>query len=227
MHYAALATDYDGTLANDGRVEAATWGAIAAFRQQGGKVLLVTGREFDDLLAVCPHLQRFDGVIAENGAVLYWPQIDRVVLQGTPPPTEFLARLRQEGVDDIQQGRVIVATWQPHGAIVQRAIAEMELDYQVILNKRAVMVLPTGVDKAAGVVAALQHLGIDPASTVGVGDAENDSALLNSCGLRVAVGNALPSLKAIAHRVTSGERGAGVRELIDFLLSPTETDPST
>ena len=55
--------------------------------------------------------------------------------------------------------------------------------------------------------------------TVGVGDAENDQAFLRMCGLAVAVDNALPAVKAMADVVTTGARGAGVRELIAGLLA--------
>lgn len=219
MHYQAIATDYDGTLASDGSVSDSTWAAIAAFRHQGGQLILVTGREFEDLQQVCPHLGRFNAVIAENGGVVYWPTSGEVVLRGAPPPTEFVEQLRRSGVDAIHQGRVVMGTWQPHSDVVERTIADMQLNYQVILNKRAVMVLPIGVDKAATLIHVLQALNIAPEQTVGIGDAENDMALLQCCGLGVAVGNALAALKAIADHVTEGDRGEGVEELIHKLLN--------
>lgn len=218
MHYRTIATDYDGTLASDGLVDDATWAAIAAFRQRGGKVLLVTGREFQDLRQVCPQLGRFDAVIAENGGVAYWPTTDTIVSQGRPPSGEFIERLRRAGVDTIHQGRVIVATWQPHGDLVKNLIAEMQLDYQVILNKRAVMVLPKGVDKASTLKYVLSELQIAPHQTIGIGDAENDLALLQCSGLGVAVANALSALKDAADYVTKGDRGRGVQEVIQKLL---------
>ncbi|MBD2538361.1 HAD hydrolase family protein [Coleofasciculus sp. FACHB-SPT36] len=73
--------------------------------------------------------------------------------------------------------------------------------------------------KASGLSVALSELGLSPHNTVGVGDAENDSALLNLCECGVAVANALPMLKEIADFVTKGDRGAGVIELIDHLLA--------
>ena len=218
MHYRAIATDYDGTLATDGIVAPQTWTAIAAFRKQGGQLLLVTGRELTSLQQVCPTLDVFDAVVAENGAIVYWPQSGQVSLLGNPPPPEFLDRLQQAGVRNIHCGRVIVATWQPHGEVVTNTIAAMQLDYEVILNKRAVMVLPTGVDKALGLQKAIAELQIPPQQVVGIGDAENDIPLLEVSGLGVAVGNALPELKTIADAVMVGERGAGVEELIHQLL---------
>jgi len=54
---------------------------------------------------------------------------------------------------------------------------------------------------------------------VAVGDAENDFAFLDLCGMPVAVANALPRLKEAASLVTEGERGAGVAELVDRWLA--------
>jgi hydroxymethylpyrimidine pyrophosphatase-like HAD family hydrolase len=81
------------------------------------------------------------------------------------------------------------------------------------------MALPASITKATGLEYALDELRIPEERTVGVGDAENDHALLRVCGLGVAVANALPSLKADADLVTNGARGAGVTELIDRWLA--------
>ena len=112
-------------------------------------------------------------------------------------------------------GRVIVATWEPHEKAVLETIRELGLELQVIFNKGAVMVLPSGVNKASGLDAALAELGLSPHNAVGVGDAENDHAFLARCECAVAVANALAALKERADLVTAGEHGAGVAELID------------
>lgn len=219
MEYRVLATDYDGTLATDGVVDAPTLAALQRYREAGGYLLLVTGRELGDLQRVFPAVGIFDGVVAENGAVFFQPTRERVELLGEPIPEEFVAALVAQQVSPITQGQVLVATWQPHGDIVQQTIQLMGLDARVILNKRAVMVLPAGVDKGTGLQAALRELDVAAQEVVGIGDAENDLDLLLNCGLAVAVENALPELKDKAHRVTTQPRSAGVRELVDWLLN--------
>ena len=52
-------------------------------------------------------------------------------------------------------GHVIAATFEPHDKVVFDTIREFGLELQVIFNKGAVMVLPSGVNKATGLVAAL------------------------------------------------------------------------
>ena len=72
----------------------------------------------------------------------------------------------------------IVATWEPHETVVLEAIHELGLELQIIFNKGAVMVLPSGVNKATGLAAALEELRLSAHNVVGIGDAENDHAFL-------------------------------------------------
>jgi hydroxymethylpyrimidine pyrophosphatase-like HAD family hydrolase len=119
----------------------------------------------------------------------------------------------------LELGLVIVATREPQESVVLEVIRQLGLELQVIFNKGAVMVLPPGVNKASGLNRALQELDLSSDRVVGVGDAENDHAFLDSCGLSVAVANALPALKEHADLVTSAANGAGVLELVDRLLN--------
>jgi hydroxymethylpyrimidine pyrophosphatase-like HAD family hydrolase len=218
MHYLALATDYDGTLAEDGRVRPEVRAALVRLKESGRKLVLVTGRELDELLATFPTIDVFDRVVAENGALLYTPSSRTERVLAKPPPPELAAALRVRGVTPLSCGRVIVATWQPHEQIVLSVIREQGLELEVIFNKGAVMVLPSGVNKATGLIAALDELGIDRARVVGAGDAENDHSLLGACGLGAAVANAVPALKRRADVVTAGARGDGILELCEQLL---------
>ena len=219
MRYLALATDYDGTLASDGRVNEETLAALDRLRDSGRKLILVTGRHLDDLLNVFPEINLCDWVVVENGALLYQPATHEEKLLAEPPPEELIQALQERGVDPLAVGRAIVATWHPHENTVLEVIRNLGLERQVIFNKGAVMVLPSGVNKAFGLSAALSELGLSPHNTVGVGDAENDHSLLDFCGCGVAVANALPILKEHADFITKGDRGAGVVELIDKLIA--------
>ncbi len=219
MHYVALATDYDGTIAHDGLVDEPTLAALERLRTSGRKLILVTGRELDDLIRVMPRIDVFDRVVAENGAVLYRPETREERLLAPAPPPAFVEALRAAAVDPLSVGRAIVATWEPNETKVLAAIRDLGLELQITFNKGAVMVLPAGVTKESGLRAALEELEVSPHNTVAVGDAENDFAFFNLCGMPVAVANALPMLKEAAVLVTEAARGAGVAELIDRLLA--------
>jgi hydroxymethylpyrimidine pyrophosphatase-like HAD family hydrolase len=213
MTFRALATDYDGTIAQDGRVDVATTGALANVRATGCRLILVTGRELADLLDTCDCVDVFDRVVAENGAVLYEPATTRSESLAARPPDAFVEHLAKQRIP-LSVGRSVVATAAPYAHVVRSAIHERGLEWHLIFNKGSVMALPADVTKATGLTAALRALGVSHDETIGVGDAENDQVFLRQCGLAVAVANALPSVKDIADLITDSAGGAGVIELI-------------
>ncbi|ASY63515.1 phosphoglycolate phosphatase, archaeal type [Sinorhizobium sojae CCBAU 05684] len=219
MYYMALATDYDGTLADHGAVRPESLEALKRLRETGRKLLLVTGRELPDLKSVFPETDLFDKIVAENGALLYTPETEEERPLAPAPPAEFVELLREKGVDNISVGRTIVATWEPHQTAALEAIHELGLELEIIFNKGAVMVLPSGVNKATGLTAALKEMQLSFLNVVAVGDAENDHALLRMCGCGAAVANALPAVKDTADFALKGERGEGVEELIGAIIA--------
>ncbi|HZF39380.1 MAG TPA: HAD-IIB family hydrolase, partial [Blastocatellia bacterium] len=218
MRYHAVACDYDGTLAHNGRINGETVAALEALRGSGRRLIMVTGREIDDLQQNFSRLDLFERVVAENGALLYCPNERKEKALAEAPRNEFVRLLEERGVGPISVGRSIVATWEPHETTVLETIRDLGLELQVIFNKGAVMVLPSGVNKATGLKAALDELRLSPHNTVGIGDAENDHAFFSLCECSVAVANALPSVKEQADWVTRGDHGAGVIELCHALL---------
>jgi|RhiMethySRZTD1v2_1073278.scaffolds.fasta_scaffold52012_2 HAD superfamily hydrolase (TIGR01484 family) len=219
MRYLALATDYDGTLASHGQADAATLSAIERLRMSGRRAVLLTGRHLDDLLKVFSRARLFDYVVAENGAMLYDPRTREQTCLGRPPSEEFVRRLRELTGDSIALGKVVVSTWLPHHIAVLQAIQETGQELQIIFNKEAVMVLPSGINKASGLEHALRKLGLSRHEAVGIGDAQNDHSFLERCECAVAVANALPSIRRLAAFTTSGDAGRGVTELIEELIA--------
>jgi hydroxymethylpyrimidine pyrophosphatase-like HAD family hydrolase len=219
MRYLVLACDFDGTIASDGRVRDETLAALHRLRDSGRKLVLVTGREIEDLLSIFPEIETFDRVVAENGGLLYRPASREHKTLGEAPPAEFVAALRALGISPLSVGHCIVSTWQPHEKAVLETIRDLGLELQVIFNKGAVMVLPSGMNKATGLEAALLELGMSPHNCVGVGDAENDHAFIRLCECGVAVANALPLVQERSDWVTPGRNGDGVAELIDRLIA--------
>jgi hydroxymethylpyrimidine pyrophosphatase-like HAD family hydrolase len=216
MFFVALAVDYDGTLAQDGRVDVSTIKALEEVRRSGRKLVLVTGRDLTDLERVFSELALFDLIVAENGALLYDPAKKEETALAEAPSAAFVARLQECGVHPLTVGRTIVATWEPNEKIVLDVIRELALELHIIFNKGAVMVLPSNVNKEWGLRHALKLLCLSPHNVVGIGDAENDQAFLTACGCAVAVENALPSVKAKAQFVVA-DHGAGVVELARLL----------
>ena len=213
-----LASDYDGTLAEHGVMQESTLDALRHARRHGLALALITGREFDDLLGACRHLDLFDVVVAEDGAVFYLPDTQEVRLLAEPPDAAFLAALTDAGIE-FSRGRVIVSTRDDAADDVQRLIDASRRPLHLSLNKGAAMYLPTGVDKGSGLAAGLEHLGIGAEAVAGFGDAENDLAFLRLAGISVAVGNALESVKEQVNVVTEQAAGDGVAAFIHELIA--------
>jgi HAD superfamily hydrolase (TIGR01484 family) len=180
---------------------------------------MVTGRELPDLQNVCPVLDKFEWVVAENGALLYRPADNFSKLLCAPASPQLAQKLAEARVEPFSVGRASIATSEPHEVLAVELIKQLGLELQVIFNKGAIMILPTGVNKATGLSAALKRMKIAPHHVIGVGDAENDPAFLERCGVAVAVANALPMLKEHADLITRGARGQGVIELIERIIT--------
>ena len=218
MRYYILATDYDGTLARDGKVNDQIVDKLKQLKLTGRTLVLVTGREMKYLIEDFPDYKIFDHIVAENGAVLFEVLSGKEQLLGDPPDPHFISSLEQRGVRPISIGKVIVATWEPHEIAVLQVIKELGLERQVVFNKGAVMILPSGINKASGLKALLNKIHYSKHNTVAIGDAENDGTMLELVECGVAVSNALPSVKSIADFTTSADHGNGVMELIDILM---------
>ena len=116
-------------------------------------------------------------------------------------------------------GASILATVKPHEVAVLETIRDLGMEHHIVFNREAVMVLPPGVNKGTGLKAALLELQLSSHNVVGIGDSENDHALLQACEYAVAPANALPMVKSIADRVTRGEDGEGAAELMAELIA--------
>ena len=84
MRYLALACDYDGTLAHDGKVSKSTVEALKRYRASGRRLIMVTGRELEDLMLVFPELNMFERIVAEKRDVRSnscWTPTDEALFQ--------------------------------------------------------------------------------------------------------------------------------------------------
>jgi hydroxymethylpyrimidine pyrophosphatase-like HAD family hydrolase len=214
----ALATDGDGTLLRGGHMGRKTIAALKRWRDAGRKLVLVTGENIRQL-GEFPHADLFDRIVAENGAIVARSRKGKARRLCQLPPPRLLRAFKEGHVWPLKRGRVILQANFDQEENIRRILRRTKLPWNIIRNRKEVMVLPDGITKATGVAAALKELGLSPRQAVGVGDAENDGALLKLCGLAVAVNNAVPKLKRKADFITRGQYGKGVAELIDRLLA--------
>ena len=73
------------------------------------------------------------------------------------------------------------------------------------------MTLP-GVNKATGIDALLEHLGIDRADTLAIGDSYNDLEMIQHVAIGVAMGDAPTAVKDVANEVTGSVDENGIQQ---------------
>jgi len=210
--FQVIAVDFDGTLASDDQVSPRAVQAVDEARQQGLITVLVTGRIGAELRAEFPQIiDHFDAVVLENGAV--------TVVKGhtcalaEPVDSALDAELARRGIP-FRRGNVLVAIDGEHTAIVAEVIGELGLDCQIVRNRSALMLLPAGITKGAGLQRVLAELHLSPHNAVAVGDAENDLSMFSIAEIGVAVSNAIASVRRHADLVLEAPNGTGVTELL-------------
>ncbi len=92
---------------------------------------------------------------------------------------------------------------------------ELELVYSEVTS---VECSAAGVSKGSGLERLCGLLGLSPAESIAVGDAENDIPMLRSAGLGVAMGNAPDHVKAAANRVVSDLDHGGCAQAVLLAL---------
>jgi hydroxymethylpyrimidine pyrophosphatase-like HAD family hydrolase len=223
MKLRVLALDYDGTIAQNGKLDAHVKAAIIEARARGVAVVLVTGRILSELKKVVGDLSLFDAIVAENGAVLFFPSgYSRLI--GERPPAAFLEELRRRKIDFLA-GESVVESDADSAPQILAAIRQLELPLALLFNRDRLMVLPQGVSKGIGLRAALATLRLSVHNAVGIGDAENDHDLLAACEIGVAVGWGSQALKERADEVLEGKGPHAVAGYIRRIAEESRLPP--
>ncbi len=218
MKLKALALDYDGTIAEEGRLVPEVRAAISHARERGLIVLIVTGRILRDLRGAVGDLAFADAIVAENGAVVAFPASGRSRVLHDAPSSTLLNELRRRGVE-IEVGEVVIEAEASAGPATLEAIRDIEQPLALHFNRSRMMILPQGISKATGLAVALDTLRLSPHNVLAIGDAENDHELLRSVEVGVAVEWGSSSLKMAADEVLKGDGPAAVGLYIDALVS--------
>ena len=216
MKLCVVASDYDGTIARDGRVEPLVLEAVKEAQARGIVVILVTGRIVADLRRVLPEHELFDAVVCENGAVLTFPKMQRRLL--THPPSQLLLDELCARDVAVRFGDCIIEADAGAAPKILEAIRTLELPLVLQFNHGRVMVLPQGINKATGLRAALNTLRLSLHNCVGIGDAENDYAMLDACEIGVAASWGSKALQEIADEVL---QGTGPRDVAAYIREVT------
>lgn len=223
MKFSVLALDYDGTIARHGRVDPAVVEAIREARERGIVVVLVTGRILSDLRRALGEDDLFDAIVAENGAVLAFPN-GHTRAMGRPPSRELLGELCAHRIE-CAFGECVIDADAAAAPKILEAIRRLELPLMLVFNGNRVMVLPQGIDKATGLRAALDAMRLSLHNCIGIGNAENDCALLDACEIGVAVSWGSKPLQKVADYVLEGDGPAALAGYIREVSSRSKLPP--
>ncbi|MGA2059318.1 MAG: Cof-type HAD-IIB family hydrolase [Thermoguttaceae bacterium] len=150
-----------------------------------------------------PELQEYLDLNPNDGRI--WPN-----MISDPPPDVFLVFTM--GTKD----QMLIMEQILHGTLSGR------ISTHVLRSPRyrgfLVEIAPAGVSKWSGVKRLAESLGIEQASICAVGDDVNDIPMIRAAGLGVAMGNALPEVKAAADRVAPTHDENGLVQVVEWLL---------
>ena len=218
LAYEAIACDKDGTLVKHEALTDQARHALDLFRAAGGRLVLATGETLKQL-ARFRDLHRFDLVIAENGAILYWPRTKQARYLTTHRSQELASTLSSRGLKLDTIGQVILSAKPPNAETVAAAAGDFRPEWVVIRNRDEVMIVPRGINKATGLSAALSELKLQPDEVAGIGDGQNDVCLLEGCGLGVSLVSGDSAVTQVADVVLDSEPGDALVALVDKIVS--------
>ena len=217
-----LAVDVDGTLSRSDRsIDPRIFDALAAWP---GPVIIATGKALPFPVALAQFVGIDPLVIAENGGVAV--ATDTIQVHGERTAAdEVAAEYRSRGYDlgfgepDLanrwRETEVVVSRSQPLEPLEEIAASH---GLEVVDSEYAYHVKSPDVSKGSAFEALADHLEIDPAATVAIGDSPNDVALFEAVGQSFAVANATDEAKDAAERVTSASYADGFLEAVNAIM---------
>jgi hydroxymethylpyrimidine pyrophosphatase-like HAD family hydrolase len=212
MYRRVMAFDFDGTLAVNGDVPPQVEKALEQCRASGHVLFLVTGRRFETV--TLGHLgELLSGVVWENGAVLTHTASGETYLPFGQLDARLLKVMEEAGIP-FERGLAIAATWAPHDQALWSILASHGSTTSIEYNKGAVMVLPPGATKGAGLERLLALCGLSPRNLAAFGDAENDLSMLTLAEVSVAVADAVPAVIETSDVVATAPGPQGVLEIL-------------
>ncbi len=212
-----LAFDYDRTLTmEDFRIPESTKEALKEVRQKDLAMLgIVSGRSVPFLKDVNKQaFGVFSFYVAENGAIIHFEDSTKERVIGKEW-SERARKLFAHADFNVRFGEIMGAARAENMERIKGLVEDAGLESNLVLNRDQVLLLPSGVDKGSGVIRAITRYGArHEIELTSFGDGENDLSLFQPADVRVAVSNAVDSLKKIADVVTQKPGGLGVEEYL-------------
>lgn len=120
------------------------------------------GRELPPLKRVFPGLGVSDKLVAENEALIYTSFNEQERMIATPPDAKFVAKLKERGCGAAFGGSVNRCDLGAASDHRTQSHQEIGIGLEIIFNKGAVMILPSGQQSTGMAAAGLQDLSLSP-----------------------------------------------------------------
>ncbi len=247
MKYKALIMDLDDTTVLHGRENIPSERVTDAIKKAKDvlHVCVATARTLKDSLRIINHLSISSPCICTNGTQIYDPVTKKVVHEVILPsdvisPLMDMCRkyqleaivydgLKDSVYDGTQSHDKILTIYIPEVPIekIDKFVKTFSIDPRIHVQKlnawnksyMSLDIASSGASKLHGIVHVAEILGIKTEEIIGVGDGYNDFPLLMACGLKIAMGNAVPELKEIADFIAPTVYDDGVATIIEkFIL---------
>ena len=246
MKYKAIMLDLDDTTVPHGKLSAPSPRVLRAIAKAKQKihVCIATGRPLDITLPLIDHMSLSGPCIVNHGTVIYDPVKKKVIrevfLQSASIPAIYevckkynMFVLAFDGEKDAEytggSEDKLISMYIPQ--IVPSEIDAMMDAFAHVphitahkltgwdKNYMRIEVTHAEASKQHGILEVSRMLGLKTEEIIGVGDGYNDFSLLMACGLKIAMGNAVPELKAIADFIAPTVDEDGVAVVIEkFIL---------
>lgn len=224
MRIKVVATDIDGTLTDAKlRLSLKAVEAVRALEKAGVKVVLASGNALPVVRTLRTYVGCTGAIVCEGGAVVEYRGEVKVLGSGGE------ARRALEELKE-RFGGLVQETWSNRYRLVDLALKrtiERSAIEEVVRRYPSLKLVDSGfayhlvdraVSKSAGLRVAVELMGVSLSEVLAVGDSETDAELLEAAGFAVALQNAPPTLKALAHHVTSKPNGEGFAEAAELAL---------
>lgn len=248
MKYKALILDLDGTTIPNIIEALPSEKVTQAIHKAKNKIHIsvATGRPLFIAEKILSHLDLSGPCILNNGTQLYDPTT-KTMIKETAHDKEAVTKIIDifqkynvkfgifDGNDDTDFDKntipeKILSIYAPDVAPdkVDEIVSELNKIPHVIgqkiksWNDGFISIDVTHIDatKLHGIVEIKKLLHLKQEEIIGVGDSYNDFPLLMACGLKIAMGNAVPELKAIADFIAPSVEEDGVATVIEkFILN--------
>ncbi len=181
------------------------------------ELFLATGRNIHYVKKLCKRFNIWKCIIAENGAVIYFPKTKKTITFNTAYMKKAKKTIRNLNLPGTTIGKVIASNSVKDFQKIKKKLGKLADKVKFVKNVNEVMTTPADVDKGVGLRLAMRYLNIDMDKTIVVGDGENDVDMFLNPGFKIALANANKKLKKLANEVTKKPSTKGIREIIKKL----------